>query len=157
MSNLSASDFKGKSTTALRARPGNNKLDFINLPGCMPLKVELLHEHVYGRLMCLLHACDDCVCLGSTVLDLLVHQAIDEMNLHQPHTVTRSTTLLDAARYMLEHHIHRVWVVPAEEVESAEGAETLTSGVVNKTPLLEGMGVLTLTDILRAIYISESN
>lgn len=77
---------------------------------------------------------------GATVLDLLRHQAEDQMVLHLPLTVHRNASLFDAACKMLMNHVHRLWVVPREDDDVQ----------------LEGLGVITLTDILRAVYIAES-
>ena len=81
--------------------------------------------------------------------DLLCFQAVTLMEMHPPLTVNRNTSLLDAARHMLVNHVHRLWVVPTPS--------DATMDTPDAPVLLEGLGVLTLTDILRAIYISESN
>lgn len=84
---------------------------------------------------------------GATVHDLLLHQALDLQPLHEPLTISNQASLFDAARYMVLSHVHRLWVVPGPPACAAEGQ-------VGKV-FFEGLGVLTLTDILRAVYISE--
>jgi CBS domain-containing protein len=84
---------------------------------------------------------------GATVQDLLRHQALDLMEMHRPVTVSRNASLMEAATIMLVNHFHRLWVVPPPDEASTDGREIF----------FEGLGVLSLTDILRAIYISESN
>ena len=76
---------------------------------------------------------------GATVYDLLHHQTDDLMMLHVPLTVRNNSTLHEAAYKMLANHIHRLWVVSPASNEVR----------------LENLGVLTLTDILRAVYIAE--
>lgn len=77
-------------------------------------------------------------------MDLLLHQALSLSQVHKPLTVPVTACLYDAAMYMLEHRVHRLWVIPALS-EEQQGEQVL----------LDGLGVLTLTDILRAVYISE--
>lgn len=79
-------------------------------------------------------------------MDLLRHQANDLMEMHAPLTVCRTASLREAATHMLVNHVHRLWVVPPP----AEGSSD--AGAV----LFQGLGVLSLTDVLRAVYISES-
>lgn len=105
ISHLSASDFKGKSTTDLRATQ------------------------------------------GATVNDLLRHQAEDLMECHVPITISGSACLFDAARQMLENHIHRLWVTPP-----LTDSDNLSPSVDVR---IDELGVISLTDILRAVYISE--
>jgi hypothetical protein len=47
---------------------------------------------------------------------------------------------------MLLNHVHRLWVVPSGGEERGRDQSQV---------LWEGLGVLSLTDILRAVYISE--
>jgi len=98
----------------------------------------------------------------ATVNDLLTHHSLaaDPQPLHPPFTLSSWWTLHDAARFMLLHHVHRIWIVPPPADSSStpgdrtqeEGAE---GGDTNRPVLKEGLGVLTMTDILRAVYLSE--
>lgn len=89
---------------------------------------------------------------GVTVQDLLCHQAMCLDEMHRPLTVHFNASLLDAARIMLSHSIHRLWVVPSVFDEGGGAVDPIGQEV-----LFEGLGVITLTDILRAVYISEAN
>mgnify|MGYP003384858043 CR=1 FL=1 len=83
------------------------------------------------------------------MLDLLRHQAVDLMQpLHLPLTISSEASLFDAARHMVLNHVHRLWVIPA--TASAPASEGQDDKV-----LIEGLGVLSLTDVLRAVYTSE--
>jgi signal-transduction protein with cAMP-binding, CBS, and nucleotidyltransferase domain len=76
------------------------------------------------------------------VQDLLLHQAMSLLETHPPCIVRSTDSLFVATVYLLEHHIHRVWVVP----HTTTGPEEV---------FLQGLCVLSLTDILRAVYIAE--
>jgi CBS domain-containing protein len=50
--------------------------------------------------------------------------------------ITSEGTLFTAAKYMIDHHIHRVWVTSPTEVSGVQGF---------------GLGCLSLTDVIRVV------
>lgn len=106
VSNLSASDFRGKSIAELRSSP-------------------------------------DC-----TVRDLVMHQAMKLLETHPPFTVAATDSIFSAVSYMLRYQIHRLWVTPQRITSQTASGEP-------ETVFLEGLGVLSFTDIIRAVYIAE--
>lgn len=146
VSNLSASDFKGKRSLPLLTSPGT----------CSYVIVECIMHHPVLMLFCNICMCVVMLPVGATVHDLLCHQvhAVDQQpKLRSPAALSSSCSLHEAASFMLLHHMHRVWVVPATATDS----DSLDSSSVSSNVLLEGLKVLTITDILRAVYDSESS
>lgn len=55
--------------------------------------------------------------------------------------ITTEGTLYTAATYMIDHHIHRVWVISPGEVSGVQGF---------------GVGCVSLTDVIRIINTFSS-
>lgn len=125
-------------------------------PSLCPL---LVYEIVCMCMSLYVSLCISLCTTDSTVHDLLSHHgpALDShpKPLHPPFTLSNWWTLHDAARFMVLHHVHRIWVVaPPSDTDAAED-RGLEGGQEARVVLREGLGVLTITDILRAIYLAE--